>query len=90
MAICTSWFDTPTTLVMADHCVGRKEGRAVMDLWNGAALRSGGQYARGKRAVTRRSPGHHVVAMVAAVLLGFVVAGAGTVIGTVGGVAHPG
>jgi len=35
MSICTGWFDTPTTIATAGHCVDPKEGRLAMDMQNG-------------------------------------------------------
>ena len=32
MSICTGWFDSPTTIATAGHCVDPKEGRLAMDL----------------------------------------------------------
>jgi hypothetical protein len=31
MTICTGWFDSPTTIVTAGHCVDPKEGRLALD-----------------------------------------------------------
>jgi Trypsin-like peptidase domain len=31
MTICTGWFDTPTTIVTAGHCVDPEEGRLALD-----------------------------------------------------------
>ncbi|TQM11168.1 trypsin-like peptidase domain-containing protein [Pseudonocardia kunmingensis] len=35
MSICTGWFDTPTTVVTAGHCVDPKEGRLAMHMQDG-------------------------------------------------------
>ncbi|MGD9989344.1 trypsin-like peptidase domain-containing protein [Pseudonocardia sp.] len=35
MSICTGWFDTPTTIVTAGHCVDPKEGRLAMHMQDG-------------------------------------------------------
>jgi hypothetical protein len=35
ISICTGWFDTPTTLVTAGHCVDPQEGRMAMHERNG-------------------------------------------------------
>ncbi|TQM09788.1 trypsin-like peptidase [Pseudonocardia kunmingensis] len=35
MSICTGWFDTPTTIVTAGHCVDTKEGRLAMHMQDG-------------------------------------------------------
>jgi hypothetical protein len=32
ITICTGWFDSPTTIVTAGHCVDPEEGRLVLDL----------------------------------------------------------
>jgi Trypsin-like peptidase domain len=36
MSICTGWFDTPTTIATAGHCVDPEEGRIQMHLDRGA------------------------------------------------------
>jgi hypothetical protein len=38
MTICTGWFDSPTTIVTAGHCVDPKEGRAALDSRIGPAI----------------------------------------------------
>ncbi len=35
VAVCTGWFDSPTTIVTAGHCVDPAEGRLILDMWNG-------------------------------------------------------
>jgi hypothetical protein len=35
MAICTGWFDTPTTIATAGHCVDPEEGRVAMHMERG-------------------------------------------------------
>jgi hypothetical protein len=35
MAICTGWFDTPTTIATAGHCVDPEEGRVAMHMKRG-------------------------------------------------------
>jgi hypothetical protein len=35
MAICTGWFDTPTTIATAGHCVDPEEGRVAMHIERG-------------------------------------------------------
>ncbi|OZM75660.1 trypsin-like peptidase domain-containing protein [Pseudonocardia sp. MH-G8] len=35
MSICTGWFDTPTTIVTAGHCVDPKEGQLAMHMQDG-------------------------------------------------------
>jgi hypothetical protein len=38
MTICTGWFDSPTTIVTAGHCVDPKEGRLALDSRSGPAI----------------------------------------------------
>jgi trypsin-like peptidase len=38
MTICTGWFDSPTTIVTAGHCVDPKEGRQALDSRSGPAI----------------------------------------------------
>jgi hypothetical protein len=38
MTICTGWFDTPTTIVTAGHCVDPEEGRLALDSRSGPAI----------------------------------------------------
>lgn len=41
MSICTGWFDTPTTIVTAGHCVDPEEGRRAIDSQNGPPVDPG-------------------------------------------------
>jgi hypothetical protein len=41
LTICTGWFDSPTTIATAGHCVDPAEGRLAMDLQNGLAVDPG-------------------------------------------------
>jgi hypothetical protein len=38
MTICTGWFDSPTTIVTAGHCVDPKEGRRALDSRRGPTI----------------------------------------------------
>jgi Trypsin-like peptidase domain len=38
MTICTGWFDSPTTIVTAGHCVDPKEGRRILDSRSGPSI----------------------------------------------------
>jgi hypothetical protein len=38
MTICTGWFDSPTTIVTAGHCVDPAEGRRALDSRTGPAI----------------------------------------------------
>jgi hypothetical protein len=38
MTICTGWFDSPTTMVTAGHCVDPAEGRLALDSRSGPAI----------------------------------------------------
>jgi hypothetical protein len=38
MTICTGWFDSPTTIVTAGHCVDPEEGRLALDSRAGPAI----------------------------------------------------
>jgi hypothetical protein len=38
MTICTGWFDSPTTIVTAGHCVDPAEGRMALDSRSGPAI----------------------------------------------------
>jgi hypothetical protein len=41
ITICTGWFDSPTTIATAGHCVDPEQGRLAIDLQNGPAVDPG-------------------------------------------------
>ncbi len=41
ITICTGWFDSPTTIATAGHCVDPEQGRLAIDMRNGPAVDPG-------------------------------------------------
>ncbi|WP_143517475.1 trypsin-like peptidase domain-containing protein [Pseudonocardia sp. MH-G8] len=41
ITICTGWFDSPTTIATAGHCVDPEQGRLAIDLQNGSGVDPG-------------------------------------------------